>query len=366
MAKRKDSRRKERGIFKQCDCRTWEKCGHNWIIAYQSPAGFQRENTGQANKETAKRELAARKESISCGKFKIEDVTGRKETTLTGAMQEYVEWRSKKGKDAHFMAHGKTVVEKFGALPLDQISRRDVREWIDDELCPRYSHNTVSHKVNCGRSLYSWLYKEDRIERNPFKQHEWVAKGGDGIFIKPTISPEEWQLINKFISSYPAAIQIATLAYYTGLRPSEVHRIEPGDFNHRDLELRVKVVKTGKSERYIAIPRALSAWAQSWKWQAANEITVQHVLAKIRGKNPALAGLCVASFRKNFAAAMEAAGAPLDSIDAHQGRNGGRVITKHYLKDPRRAVGLMRPYITQVFCDVEPKSIAQPLHIAAN
>lgn len=52
------------------------------------------------------------------------------------------------------------------------------------------------------------------------------------------------------------------------------------------------------------------------------------------------------SFRRNFAAVMERAGASLDSIDAHQGRNqSSSVITGHYLRGAYRAVKLMRQYM---------------------
>jgi len=57
--------------------------------------------------------------------------------------------------------------------------------------------------------------------------------------------------------------QAIFLAYHTGLRPSEVYRITPDDFNHNALTLTVHVRKTKRSgyDRVIAIPQTLSTWA---------------------------------------------------------------------------------------------------------
>jgi hypothetical protein len=46
---------------------------------------------------------------------------------------------------------------------------------------------------------------------------------------------------------------------------------------------------------------------------------------------------------------MEKADAPHQVIDAHQGRHQSSVITKHYLRDPMRAVDIMRPFLAVVF-----------------
>lgn len=138
---------------------------------------------------------------------------------------------------------------------------------------------------------------------------------------------------------------LSVLGADTGLRPTEAFRAQPGDFDHKNLILAVHVTKTGRGQRVIAILRCLSKWAMD---QAGHDLlasTLQTRMSEFARKHPALDGLCMESFRRNFASMMEMAGVPLETIDAHQGRYQNSVIKKHSLRDRQRAVKRMRPYI---------------------
>lgn len=146
----------------------------------------------------------------------------------------------------------------------------------EDELTPVYAHNTINHKIACGKSLYNWMAKQGEwTGQNPFEHHEWKAEKV-GTYIKSTISPEEWMLIKRLAESQPILLQAITLGYYTGLRPTEIYRIGPESFDHENLILTVKVKKTGSYERLIAIPQCLSTWAINWEWKDANEKNIQN------------------------------------------------------------------------------------------
>lgn len=72
---------------------------------------------------------------------------------------------------------------------------------------------------------------------------------------------------------------------------------------------------------------------------------------ELRQSQKVLNGLTMESFRRNYISMMEIAGCNLEYVDAHQGRYQNSVAKRHYLRDPYRAVTLMRSFILQVFDD---------------
>jgi len=261
------------------------------------------------------------------------------------SMMKYIKWREGRRNDTEFEKHSMASVGKFGDLRLHQIDFKKVQNWIDHDIASKYANNTIKHKINSGKSLFNWLKKQGVWQgENPFEGHEWIP-AKPGLFIKSTISPEEWQLIQNLTEPLPKLRQVLTLAYFTGLRPTEIFRIRPEDFNHEGLMLTVKVKKTGNYNRLIAIPSALSTWVLNWEWQDAHEKNAQNYLCRIRKGHQPLYGLTMESFRRNYISVMEIAGCSLDYVDAHQGRYQNSVSKHHYLRDQYRAVNLMRPYM---------------------
>jgi integrase len=179
---------------------------------------------------------------------------------------------------------------------------------------------------------------------NPFAGHEWKAKGGERHICSIVDSKTFETLLSATTS--PQIHQAVILAYHTGLRPSEVYRIRAEDFNHEKLMLRVRATKTGPKTRYIAIPRKLSNWVLNNSLIAMCGHTIENRIGVLKRDKPELAGVCMETFRRNFAAMMEQAGATGNAIDAHQGRTDGSVREKHYLRDPLRAVNLMRSFMS--------------------
>lgn len=263
-------------------------------------------------------------------------------------MTEFLVWREQHRNNANFANHSKRSIEKFGKQKLDAISRQAVAEWVE-ELAAEFSHYTVRNIVDPPKQLFNWLKKQELYTgSNVFAGHEWEAKK-EAPEPKSYISTQEWELIRKLIKNDPIAEQAVTVAYFTGLRPSEALRVRPEDFDHAALTLNVRETKTRKGFRLIAIPRALSAWAMNHDCQTLSMSIAQHRMVTLKKEHPALASLTLATFRKSYAAVMEEAGATHEQIDAHQGRYQSSVIAKHYLRDKMRAVRLLRPFVSQVF-----------------
>ena len=112
-------------------------------------------------------------------------------------------------------------------------------------------------------------------------------------------------------------------------------------FNHGKLMLTLHVSKTGKYDRIIATPRALSTCVLNWSSIDMEEKTIQNRIKMVRKKDPVtLDGLTMEIFRRNFVDAMEQAGCYHKYFDAHQGRYQSSVAKKHYLRNKYRAYNL--------------------------
>lgn len=236
---------------------------------------------------------------------------------------------------------------RFGATRLSRISRQDVRQWIE-AMCEHYRGNSIQTIISVPCAMVNWMRKDGAfVGDNPFSAHQWKTKEADRV-TRPTIDQAELAAI---LPHLPEGTRIAVLlAYHTGLRPSEVCRILPSDINHDTLILTVREQKTRTGERYVAIPKKLSAAIiGTFGGPLPAYHTVKENVRRVVETFPALAGLSLGTFRKNFAAVMEQAGCPLETIDAHCGRYQNSVIARHYLRDQYRAVKLMRPFLNAVW-----------------
>lgn len=276
--------------------------------------------------------------------------TVRGQKIFSKCMKEFIEWHEQFRHNRKIHSQAKHSLERFGDCRLNSIKRDDVRQWIQKDLSKKYSGKTISNIVAVPLQMYNWMTREKNYDGlNPFEKHEWNSTEATRA-IKPTVTADEFQrLINA--AKNPQMIQAAHIGYYTGLRPSEVCRVTPSDFDHERLTLRVKVEKTrGKPfVRFIAIPRTLSVWILNHDFEKMNEYTIRNGFKRITNQDMSLSGLCMESFRKSFAALLESLGASHETIDAHQGRAQDAVITRHYLKDKMRAANLARPFISRAF-----------------
>jgi integrase len=285
-------------------------------------------------------------------------------------MDKYLEYHQDFAKQ-HFKTryYTKRSCEAFDAFALEDIKRANVREWIKGMVNEGLTHNSIKNNVSPAKAMFNWLIKEELWEgNNPFANHSWTAKGMENE-VKATIDADEWKLIRNLVAEDKMLEQAVTIAYYTGIRPSEVYRVQPEDFDPVNLTMVVHVTKTKKQvySRYIAVPQCLMDWVNEHEqdWAELNEFTMQHRVIKHLKSHPALSDICMASFRKNYADTMEAAGADHEYIDAHQGRYQNTTLLKHYLKNKFRAVFRMRPFVTAVFGSNAPQIVSQSITASA-
>ena len=288
-------------------------------------------------------------------------------------MKEYLDCRGEtKSFNSMYWRRARFSIDEFGRKTLASIKRREVRAWINKKIAPNYSDITVRHIVGVASAMVNWLVIEERYEgSNPFIKHEWCA-AGDGFYIKPTITMDEFQQVLAITDSRQLT-QCLMIGYYTGQRPTEIYRVTGKDFDHDELTLKIIPSKrTGKKAdmfkngKLIAIPKVLSDWIKVNGVVPVHGKTIENLLWQRKVKmleadpaHPTFLGLCMGTFRKNVSDMMTNAGVDFNYIDLHQGRfSKGSVLKQHYLRDPMLAVKLMRPYIKMLFDDgIPPEKI---------
>jgi integrase len=283
--------------------------------------------------------------------------------TLKSGMDMYLDEYNQKRRNPKMNNHAKQAIQRFGETPLNEITFAHVKEWVAD-LDKTYSFNTIKNTIDAPKRMINWLIKNEKwAGKNNFSGHEFTGTGNTRD-VKPKITPGEWAII-KSVCDDPMLEQAIVQGCLLGIRPSEVYRIMPNDYDHRNLMLNVHVEKAKKKySRWIAISEQLSVWALNHQdaWETLNENTINNKMGMFRERlvsmgHTGLYNLCMESFRYNFSSFMEDQKVTLEIITAHQGRYQSDVIIKHYLnKDPMRAVRLMRPYIDLLF----PNTVTTP------
>lgn len=115
--------------------------------------------------------------------------------TFADAMQEFIKWREGRRENPKFEYHARKSIVRFGEMHISQIERTEAGEWIDGLADEGYADNTIKRTLDPPRALYNWLVKNEYWSgTNPFSGHEWKSTG-TRLFIKPTVTAEEWQLI---------------------------------------------------------------------------------------------------------------------------------------------------------------------------
>lgn len=286
--------------------------------------------------------------------------------TCSAAMATYENWHAKNRKinPRKFRYNTRPFHEYFADKPLSYIDAVTARKFIFwlIKRTPKYSYDTIRLAVAAASGLITWLIQEGLwTQPNPFigllKKHRHLfpaIKLRDHRIPVPVWAAIEEKLNLK---KYATARIFIMVARCTGLRPSEIYRLNIKDIDRAELSWRLKVTKTAAREyhRAIAIPRLLLDFIDSTGITGElplKEITVGKQLRKL--STEVGFKLTAKSFRKDFATGMEAAGAPPHVINAHQGRTQTGVLFENYLGNADRAVQLCRPYVDRLFPEQGP------------
>lgn len=119
------------------------------------------------------------------------------------------------------------VIPQFGDLPLSELSRKRIREWLDGLTT---SNKTLSNIQSCLRSALDDAVYDERIESNPLQgwtyQRREAPKQTDDV---DPFTAEEQQAIQAQLNGQGR--NLIQFAFWTGLRTSELVALDWGDID---------------------------------------------------------------------------------------------------------------------------------------
>lgn len=215
--------------------------------------------------ETAASKIRAK---LQLGEFDIDE--GQKRTIprfkdfAQGYMGTYSAMNHKPStRDSIQSALDHHLLSAFGDMDLDKITRKDVKDFINEKRGGGLSAGTVRNLKAYLSSILSEAVDDELIDFNP--------AAGTGRLIgkdeKPDLRPLTWEEKNKFEEAvkehYPRYYPFFLMALRTGMRLGELIALKPGDldFNGGFIEVRRSFTKgrTGKPKNGKSRPVDMSA-----------------------------------------------------------------------------------------------------------
>jgi integrase len=151
------------------------------------------------------------------------------------------------------------LLSVFGGLPIDQIQRRDIKQFIYDKLNQGLSASSVRNIKSTLSGVLSSAFEDELIAGNPVSGlGKLIKKTDPKKHINPFTKDEILLLLDTARVHFPRYYPVFLIAVSTGMRLGEVIGLQPGDidFNGRFIEVRRSIVrgrvetpKNGKSRR---------------------------------------------------------------------------------------------------------------------
>lgn len=148
--------------------------------------------------------------------------------------REYLErWLDRKEAEVKAStAHGyrkiiTRIIPQFGDLPLIELSRKRIREWLDGLTT---SNKTLSNIQSCLRSALDDAVYDERIDSNPL--HGWTYQRREAPKQVDDVDPftaDEQQTIQEHL--HGQGRNLIQFAFWTGLRTSELVALDWGDID---------------------------------------------------------------------------------------------------------------------------------------
>jgi len=247
--------------------------------------------------------------------------------------------------------------EYFGDKPLTYLTSENAGKFVEHLIEKGYSYDTVRLIVVGASGMISWLREQGYWPGvNPFcaLMRRYANRFPAREPAPSTINNVEYDILLKTARelNLKAAISFIEISRCTGIRPSEIFRLDTKHLDREQLTWTLLVTKTSSRPYYrtIAIPQYLVSFITNDGMTSVFPYSEKTVIRQInRLRKETSVEFTMKTFRKDFSHRMEAVEAPPDVINLHQGRGQRGVLYKNYLTDPSRPVRLCRPYINAMF-----------------
>ena len=283
-------------------------------------------------------------------------------STMEAGLSDFIESKSERS-EAHKKSYGymKRDLEKsFGGRTVASITPGELLEHVEEHSSSPASFNALARLIGafwrwCARCPREWC--ADKVVS--ILERKETTKGEIGVLK----AAECERLIAVARKHYPECVPGLVISLFTGMRKSELLRLQPSDITKEGLALPATSTKTGR-RRFIQMPAPLAAWLKAYP------IAETVIPANWHKKEKAvrrLAGWKVWSdlvepaeppgdlpewphnaFRHTHASVLVALGTPLETLTFEFGHSGGaQVLKSHY-------VGVMPKSEAEKILDISP------------
>lgn len=173
------------------------------------------------------------------------------------------------------------VLPIFGNRPVTEISRLDVKKFLQDKTNAGFAASTVIHMKNCVGGVLNLAIDEGVIQANPAHKLGRVIRSKSlSIDIDPLNKEEISILLSSFQEHYPLHYPMALTLARTGMRIGEALALQWGDidFHGRFISIqrnfsrgKIETPKSGKSRR-VDMSRQLADVLKDLKHQRRLEV----------------------------------------------------------------------------------------------
>lgn len=163
----------------------------------------------------------------------------------------------------HYQPHKRVPSSNEENLPLQKITRRLVRSYLAQMNTDKVSKRTIVRRLSSLRSFFKWCLLKELLENSPVED---LSSPKLDKKLPASLSYDAIQrLFDQPDTHHYLGFRdrcIMELFYSSGLRVSELVSLNRGDFDKKNLLIRLK--GKGKKERVIPITRNAADWIQAY------------------------------------------------------------------------------------------------------
>jgi integrase len=197
------------------------------------------------------------------------------------------------------------MILKWGNTAVDDIKRKDVRDWLMAlKQDGTYSRPSIAKVKSIMHAIYEYELFEESCASNPCSG--WRLKGVTSGYKASTITPQETLMILRSLDNVLYFTMVFTVAA-TALRASEVIALRWADIMWKESRIRVEKrwrkgkdgkTKTAASDATVALGSTLAYYLRVWKEASPYTADTDFVFpsSKMSGKVP----VCPSVFVRNY------------------------------------------------------------------
>ena len=174
------------------------------------------------------------------------------------------------------------VLPEFGALPITEINRGKIKDFLLKKANKGYAGSTINHMRNTVSGVLNKALDDEIIQVNPaISLGKYIPKSARGVHIKPLSAKKLRTLLNTVAEHYPEHYTLFLLLARTGMRIGEAVALQWPDINLKKRYIhvqrsivrdKVSTPKSGKSRRVDISPQLAEAFKREMQGIKLKEI----------------------------------------------------------------------------------------------